>query len=152
LVHIFDRTNDAVTYLDGLKVDTTQISVCADWDLNVPGQEWAVGQVGGGNYAVGGDFQIDDLGFWRRTLTEYEAQGIYIVGSQFGRSFDTTASPEVKLVVTVSGNHLTIGWSKGTLESTDDLRGQWQTVSGANPPSYTTAIGTGNRYYRAKLN
>ena len=32
-------------------------------------------------------------------LTEYDAQAIYIVGQNYGRSFDTDAPPEVRLQI-----------------------------------------------------
>jgi hypothetical protein len=138
LVHIFDRSFEAVTYLDGVKVNTTAISSGAGWDLNTP-NEWEIGQAGGGFYAENGDFQIDDIGFWRRALTEYEAQGIYIVANQYGRSFDTEAPPTVTVTLgkpLLSGNNVTITWTptSGTLYASP-------AVAGANVN--WTSVGTG---------
>lgn len=152
LVHTFDRTGNAVTYLDGVKVHSMDISGAAGWDFNSTAP-WLVGQAGGGDYAEPAKASIDDLGFWRRALTEYESQAIYIVGSK-GRSFDTVAPVEVNLTFQVNGSSLTIGYPSGTLESATSLTGPYTTVSGASAPSYTTTISpsTEARFYRVKVN
>jgi hypothetical protein len=151
LVHIFDRTSDAVTYLDGVKVDATSIASATDWDFNVPEQEWAIGQAGGGTYAVAGVFQLDDLGFWRRTLTEYEAQGIYIVGSQYGRTFDQPGPASVTLTINRVGAELELTWASGTLEAADRITGTWEPVSGAAAPSYRLTPTALSKFYRVRL-
>jgi len=151
LVHIFDRTDLATTYLDGVKVHTLSIASAADWAFNTFGATWNIGQGVGGMYPEAGTFEMDDLGFWRRALTEYEAQGIYIVGKTHGRSFDSIAPPEVELTVTRAGSNVTIQWSAGTLESAVQIGDTWTPVSGAAPPSYMTALGPGPKFYRAKV-
>ncbi|MCX6924289.1 MAG: hypothetical protein NT154_13910 [Verrucomicrobia bacterium] len=149
LVHVFDRPYEAVTYLDGVKVNTTTISSGATWDLNTP-NEWEIGQAGGGYYAVGGDFQMDDLGFWRRALTEYEAQGIYMVGGQYGRSFDTTAPPSITLTITRNGSNLDISWPSGTLLQSTNATGTYIAVPGATPPLYHASPTNSATFFRVQ--
>ncbi len=150
LVHIFDRNADAVTYLDGAKVNTTPIATAAGWDFNVPGQDWIIGQAQGGTYAEAGVFEMDDLGVWRGVLTVYDAEAIYIVGQGYGRSFDTEAPPEIQVQIQKTAAGVQILWPSGTLESSDRVDGGWGTVSGAAPPSYSVEPATGNRFYRVK--
>jgi hypothetical protein len=114
LVHIFDRSAQGITYLDGVKANETPISTGASWDFAVPGRDWMIGQGANRDYAVEGAFDIDDLGFWRRTLNEYEAQSIYIVGKNYGRSFDSTAPPE--LTILRGAGTVTVSW-QGTATS-----------------------------------
>jgi hypothetical protein len=149
LVHTFDRTGDGTTYLDGVKVNATSIANAATWDLRT-GTDWNIGQAGG-YYAEGGLFTMDDLGIWRRVLNDYEAEAIYVVGQNYGRSFDTTAPPAVTMQIQLTANGVVISWSSGTLESADNVAGPWSTVTGANPPSVTVSPAGGAKFYRVKL-
>ncbi len=149
LVHIFDRTGDGTTYLDGVKVNATSIATAVSWDLRTA-LTWTIGQAGG-SYAEPGTAQIDDLGIWRSVLTDYDAQAIYIVGQDYGRSFDTTAPTQVTMQIQKSGSNVVIEWSNGTLESADAVTGPWSTVTGASAPSYTATPAGGAKFYRVKL-
>lgn len=149
LVHIFDRSGDGTTYLDGVKVNATSIATAYDWDLRTA-LPWTVGQAGG-SYAEPGVFEIDDLGVWRSVLTDYDAQAIYIVGQDYGRSFDTTAPVEVTMQIQKTANGVEIQWSNGTLESADSVTGPWSTVNGANPPSLAVTPSGAAKFYRVKL-
>jgi hypothetical protein len=148
LVHVFDRTGDGTTWLDGVKVHAMSIATAHDWDLRT-GMEWCVGQAGG-SYAEPGVFTIDDIGIWRRVLTDYDAQAIYVVG-QRGLSFDTTAPPEVTLRVKKVGSDIVIEWSTGTLEYADNVQGPWSSVPDAIAPSVTVAPSSTARFYRVKV-
>jgi hypothetical protein len=100
---------------------------------------------------VAGTFEIDDLGVWRRVLTDYDAQAIYIVGDGYGRSFDTTAPAEVRIEFETTAGGLELTWSSGTLESSDRVDSGYSTVAGASSP-FTVAPGTtGNRFYRVRV-
>ena len=103
-----------------------------------------------GAYSVPGAFDMDDLGIWRRVLTDYDAQALYIVGNNYGRSFDTPAPPEIRLQILWSGANLEIQWPSGALETANSLKGPWTEVSGATPPSYAVTPGTGPAFYRAR--
>lgn len=148
LVHVFDRAGDGTTWLDGVKVHAMSIATAHDWDLRT-GMEWCVGQAGG-SYAEPGVFTIDDIGIWRRVLTDYDAQAIYVVG-QRGLSFDTTAPPEVTLRVKKVGSDIVIEWSTGTLEYADNVQGPWSSVPDAIAPSVTVAPSSTARFYRVKV-
>ena len=150
LVHVFKRTASAVTDLDGTVVNTTDVSALAGSDLNNGGQSWEIGQANNGAYAEPGEFAIDDLGFWRRTLTDYEARAIYIVGSQYGRSFDVAGPTSVALTFQFDGSAVTVGWPSGTLQSAPALTGPWTDVPGAAAPSYkvTPAAAAGAVFFR----
>ncbi len=156
LVHVFNRKASAVTYLDGVIVDSTDISGIQAWDFNIPNQAWEIGQAGGGTYKEPGEFDLDDLGFWRRALTQYEAQSIYIVGSTYGKSFDVpggTTTP-VTLGIQSNGTSVTLSWTGGTLESSTAINGTWTAVSGATGPTYTVTPSAGGAqvFYRVRGN
>lgn len=149
VVHIFDRSGDATTYVDGAKVHSTDISSGVAWDFNT-GNPWAIGQASGA-YAENGVFDMDDLGVWRRVLTEYDAQAIYIVGKNYGRSFDTTAPAEVTMQIQKTANGVSIQWTAGTLEASDRVDGGYQTVAGATAPSHKVEPALGARFYRVRV-
>ena len=94
MVHTFSRTGYASTFLDGVLVNTTPISGLGsvDPDPSNPLAVINIGQGGDGKYTEKGGFAIDDLGIWRRALTDIEARSIYIAGQTYGKSFDTPGS------------------------------------------------------------
>jgi len=149
LVHVFDRSANAVTFLDGVQVDVR--SLVGVGAVN-SGNQFCVGQDPSGAYPESGSADLDDLGVWRRALTDFEAQSIYIVGKGYGRSFDTVGPQSVTLGYSHTGNTLGLTWSTGVLQSADAVTGPWTAVSGANPPSYSTATTSADRkYYRVKV-
>ncbi len=148
LVYLVDRSGDVTVYLDGKKVHAKAIAGLS-FNLNT-GLSLDIGQ-SQGNYAVAGDFQMDDLGIWRRVLTQYDAEAIYLVGQQHGRSFDTDAPAEVRVEIQRVPNGARIQWSSGTLESADTVLGPWTTVPGANAPSHDITPTGPAKLYRVKL-
>jgi hypothetical protein len=131
-------------------VNSADISALAGADFTNGGQSWEIGQANNGAYAEPGEFAIDDLGFWRRALTDFEARAIYIVGSQYGRSFDVTGPTAVALTFAFDGTAVTVGWPAGTLQSAPALTGPWTDVPGATAPTYkvTPASAAGAVFYR----
>jgi hypothetical protein len=93
LVHIIDRTNGMVTYLDGVAAHfTTQAGSTVAAAGNIDnGQPAIIGQDPTGQYPETGSGDIDDLGVWRRSLTALEAASIYLAGVSNHLSF--TGSP-----------------------------------------------------------
>ena len=153
LVHVFHRLGNALTYLDGTLVNATSIGGLAELDISNTGNTWEIGQAAGGTYPEAGAFSLDDLGVWRRALTDYEARSIYIVGSGYGRSFDVQAPPSVTLMVSTDGTSVTIGWSNGTLQSSPSPAGPWTNVAGATAPKYTftPSANSSALFYRASF-
>ncbi len=150
LVFSFDRAGSAVVYLDGIKVDERPMADVGD--LTQP-QEVVIGQSDNGNYPEAATLEIDDVGIWRRALAGYEAESIYIVGQQYGRSFDQSAPvvTDPQLKIAVNGADLDITWTGGTLESVDALGGNWTPVAGASAPKYTVTPGSTPKFYRVSF-
>jgi len=140
LAHTFDRTGNAITYLDGVSVDVTPIAAGAAWDLGTANPT-DIGQAGGA-YAEPAESDIDDIGMWSRVLTPVEVDGIYLGGNVNGVSFtNAPTSMQPTLAVSASGNQLTISWSPpgGTLEQAGSLLGPWNSLGTVNPQKVTIA-------------
>lgn len=74
----FNRAaNEVMSYIDGVAVNTSDISPSGGASLNA-GFATLVGSSGNGTYSGAGD--IDDLGVWNRVLTPEEVAGIYGAG------------------------------------------------------------------------
>jgi hypothetical protein len=146
LVHSFTRTGNGVTYLDGVRVNSTSVVGVGDIDSQL---DFNIGQDGSGLYPEEGSADIDDLGIWRRALTQAEAQGIYLVGQGFGRSFDTFGP--VSVSINRAGTDIEVIWQAGTLLQADTLSGPWTPVGGATAPYYKFTPGAGNKFFRVQL-
>ncbi|HVV70606.1 MAG TPA: LamG domain-containing protein, partial [Verrucomicrobiae bacterium] len=136
----------ADTFIDGAQVASRSISGLDTLDT---GQPICIGQDPSGTYAVDGTFQMDDLGMWRRPLTYYDAQAIYILGREYGSSFDSYGP--VVLVQTPTASGLQLTWQAGTLLESDTMDGPWTPVPGATAPVYIVTPGAGDKFYRVKL-
>jgi hypothetical protein len=145
LVHTFDRDGNAVTYLDGVAVDTRAMSVVDTVDS---GSAFTIGQDPTGVYPETGAADIDDVGIWRRALTPVEAQSIYLA-AQNGTTFDTYGP--VRLTLQKSGANLEIIWQAGTLQWADDVAGPYTNVPGAAAPYYTVTPSLAKKFYRVQL-
>jgi hypothetical protein len=148
LVHTFDRDGNAVTYFDGVQVDTRSITALGDLDNFQP---MNVGQDPSGTYAENGAAEIDDIGIWRRALTPYEAASIGVVGRNYGRSFNSYGP--VQLLIQETGGMVEVIWQAGTLEENTDLGNPngWTPVSGASAPYYQVTPGGPQKFYRVRL-
>ena len=149
VVHTFDRLGMATTYLNGLQVHQMSIASAAGWVMN-SGKPWNIGQASG-TYAESGDFQMDDLGVWRRALTPLEVDTIYQVGTKYGKPLAPDIVLNVSMTIEWSGNQLKISYSSGTLQSADSPVGPWTTVSGASAPSYLVTPSEAAKFYRVKV-
>lgn len=145
LVHTFDRTGNAVTYLNGVAVDTRSITTVGNMDTGSP---FTIGQDATGAYQENGQADIDDMGIWRRVLSPLEVTALYAAGSQ-GRSFDTYGP--VSLAIEKVGGELELIWEAGTLESADNVGGPYTPVVGAAAPYHKVTVGAGSKFYRVKL-
>ena len=116
LVHTYDRNGNGTTYLDGVKVDTRPVSSAGDMTQAAPA---CIGQDPTGSYSETGSGDIGDLGVWRKTLSEIEARGIFVAGTN-GLSF-------VDISPTISKgpgpNQVTVTWQAGTLQQSSTPSG-----------------------------
>ncbi len=143
-------TQTADTYVDGVLVDTRSIAALGTLDNGHP---IAIGQDPTGAYKVDGTFGVDDVGIWRKALTTYDAQSIYLAGKNSHASFDTAPPPTVTITMARSGSSVTLSWSTGTLWQSDTLGASatWTVVTGASAPSYTFTPGSGNKFFRVQI-
>jgi hypothetical protein len=147
----FDRTfGVANTYIDGVQIDIRSIQGLGSLDNGSP---IALAQDPSGKYDpqnnpnFKGQYQIDDVGIWRRVLNTYEAQSIYQVGLT-GKSFDIPSAPRPTLSIAFQGGVWVITYT-GTLQSSATVTGTYSTVSGATSP-YTVPTGSGGmQFYRS---
>jgi hypothetical protein len=151
LVFVFDQGESLCsTYEDGALVDQTHFG--HDLDLRSENNDFNIGQDPSGTYADGivAAADMDDFGFWRRSLTAYEARAIYTAG-EAGHSFDVAAPASQTLSVKRVGAQLELSWTAGTLEASDTVNGAYTTVSGASAPTYTVTPSNAAKFYRLKL-
>jgi len=155
LVFSIDRTGTGVTYFDGQPVDARDETGVGD--LNNSGATVNIGNDTTGVYPwskIGGthaEADIDDLGIWRRALSPYECESIYLVGQNYGRSFDAAAPVTVTLGLQRVGAALQLNWTSGTLQSADNVTGPWTPVTGASVPSYQVTPTATKKFYRVQL-
>jgi hypothetical protein len=143
LLHSFSRAGQAVTYLDGVQVDTRPISNLGSIDT---GGTFSIGQDPTGTYSESGAADLDDMGIWRRALTPTEAYAIYYVGATYGKSFNSYGPWLVTLTPSGTGN-LILTWQGGTLVQSTSVSGPWTPVPGATPPNYSvTPVGAAKFY------
>ncbi|MHC1762971.1 MAG: LamG-like jellyroll fold domain-containing protein [Verrucomicrobiia bacterium] len=149
LVFVVDRAGDVTVYMDGAWAHRKPI---AGLQFNPDtGLAVNIGQGANGDYPVSGSLELDDLGVWRRALSKYDAEAIYVVGNGYGRSFDTEGPATVTLAWEASASGLVLTWSAGTLESADTLAGPWTAVTGASAPTYTAPLSGTGKFFRVRV-
>lgn len=146
LVHSFDRTGNAVTYLDGVQVDSRSMSGAGDLDTPFP---FNIGQDPTGAYPEESTADLDDLGVWRRALNQFEAYAIYNAANTYGKSFDTYGP--VTLVASTSGGSILLVWQAGALQWADNVNGTYTDVPSAVAPYYKVTPTAARKFYRVKL-
>jgi hypothetical protein len=138
----------ANTYVDGVLVDSRSIAGIGSLDT---GSGIYLGSDPTGGYNPQKAplwYNIDDVGIWRRALSRAEAESIYLVGQNYGVSFDTYGP--VQLTAQKSGKNVQIVWQAGTLLSAPSIQGPWTPV-GASAPFYRVTPGPSNVFYRVQL-
>jgi len=148
LVHVFDRKNGNVNYLDGLQVRfNKQAGTSATAAQNIDSGSWfTIGQDPSGLYAEPGSGDIDDLGVWHKALTPLEAASLFMAGSVNHLSF---VSAPVTLSIAKVGSAVKLTWVAGILQSADTVTGPYTDVAGASSP-YTVAASAAKKFYRVK--
>jgi hypothetical protein len=136
----------ARSFVDGVLVDTRGLGSLGSLTT---GNILTLGQDANGVYAVSGAFSLDDVGVWRRALSPSEAQSIYLVGQNHGKSFDSTGT--VSLTIQQGASGLELIWETGTLQWANDPGGAWTDVPGAAPSYYRITPTEAKKFFRVKL-
>ena len=152
MVHSFDRQGLGVTYLDGLVVDSRLITSVGNLDT---GYQTCIGQDPSGLYD-GFDWplaasDLDDVGIFRRALSQLEATSIYAAGLS-GFSFVNKVVQQPTIAVqTLPDGTLRLQWEGGgTLQQSDVATGGYSDVGGAASP-YPVTPTAAQKFYRVKL-
>ena len=148
LLHSFDRENDGVTYVDGVRVHSISVVLRADATVDQP-EAVNIGQDATGRYAESGEVDIDDLGVWRRALSPSEAEDVFLAAKNYGLSFDSYGP--VNILIDHSAAGLGVIWQAGLLEAANDVSGPWEPVPGATAPYYRMPVNGTQKFYRARL-
>jgi autotransporter-associated beta strand protein len=151
LVHTFSRTSVAVTYLDGVAVDSQSDTYVESIDSGFP---VTIGQDPTGTYPVTAQADLDDLGVWRRVLSPLEVSSIYLVGTNYHGSIAPVITPPPLVPARISGiGGGAISYSGGSgsqfvlLQSTNvtALLNTWQRVATNNTGSGAFSISVGSQ-------
>lgn len=147
VVSTFNRAGNANTYVDGLLTSTVSITTIGDLDTHQP---TVVGQDPTGAYDDGvGDtvqFDLDDLGVWRRELSASEAAVMYVAGAFSGANI---VSAPVRLQANAVAGQVQLVWAGGLLQSADQVNGTYSDVTNATSP-YTVAAAGAKKFYRVR--
>lgn len=137
----FDRNGSALTYLNGEVIDIEDISGLRDLNSGLPTNigEDGTGTYNGENGSPGiSDGMMDELGIWRRVLTQQEVEAIYAQGA----AGVTLNNVEVGAViggddititgVSLSGTDLTVTWEGSAanyiVQTAPTVDGPWTAV------------------------
>ncbi len=143
LLHTFNRNGNAVTFLDGVQVDSRLMITAGDLDTT---GAVTIGQDPTGLYPEAGQAEVDDIGVWTRALSSVEARSIYLVGANYGRSFDEVAP--ITLTIQKAGSDIELIWQAGKLQEAGSVTGPWTPVAGAVAPYLKVTPGAAAKFYK----
>jgi hypothetical protein len=148
LVHVFDRKNGNLNYLDGIQVKfNKQAGTSSTAAQNIDSGNWfTIGQDPTGLYVEQGYGDIDDLGIWHKALTPLEAASIFMAGSVNHLSFTSAA---ITLSLNKSGNNVILTWPAGVLQSADEVTGPYVDVPAASSP-FSAPATAAKKFYRVR--
>ena len=151
LLHVFDRTVGALTYLDGVPASFTReggttFTSAGSIDTGLP---MTIGQDPTGQYAETGAGNIDDIAIWRKALSPLEAASVYVAASVNGLSVANSYVGYLTLTP-IAGGKFQLTWANGTLQSAPAINGPYTDVAGAASP-YTVTPGGANKFFRVSL-
>jgi hypothetical protein len=86
---------------------------------------------------------LDEIAYWKRTLTTDEITAIHT-------ALMTPAGPAITLSAAVSGGHIQITFTGGTLQSTTSLSAGFTDVAGSPVSPYTPSPGSAAQFFRVK--
>ncbi len=142
VVHSFNRAGSGNTYIDGRLVDSRVVTIIGNLDT---GNKTSIGQDPTGTYPESGTADLDDMGIFKRALTQLEAQSIYMAG--LNRHSFVNLSVPATIGISRVGGALTITYT-GTLQSSDTVNGTYTDVTGASSP-YAVPTTAPAKFYRA---
>jgi archaellin len=141
----FDRNaGTAASYVDGARVATHSLSGLGTL---ITSQILTIGQDPSGAYGTA-NFNLDDVGIWRRALSDYEVLSVYNAAQNSGVSFDTYGP--FKVTIQPVGASLYVSYQGGTLYEATNVTGPYTPVSGANAPLYVTTPSATQKFYKVK--
>jgi len=157
IVVSFDRAGTAETWVDGVKINATDISGNAGQDLDTADLALNIGQDGTGTYTDGGgvyhNADMDEVAIWNRILGDAEIVDVYNKGVA-GAQLLTATVVAPSLSVARNGSNLTINWPAAAvgyvLESVSAIGGTWTPVPGVVGNTATVPAGTGQAYFRLR--
>jgi hypothetical protein len=148
LAFTFERGSNAVTYLDGQPVAVASLRPAVGWNLD-GGNPMNIGQASG-TYPADGEFDLDDLGVWRRALTPFEVDTMYLAGTLVRAPLAPDLNTQIRLEIDRVGSQVRIVWnSTGTLYSALRATGPWTVNTNATSPFLVTPSGT-SRFFRVR--
>jgi autotransporter-associated beta strand protein len=161
LVFVFARASSATTYLDGQFMGSQSDAYIGDIDS---GAVFNIGQDPTGQYPVAGtSADMDDLGMWRRTLTQLEVSALYLAGARNtpGVSFapvvvghpatPTTISNIISGTLTYGGGGGSQFVLVGSSNVAASLAGWTRIATNATTPgTFSVPEGSGTMFYRMK--
>jgi hypothetical protein len=148
LVHVIDRSNGTVTYLDGVRAhDTIQqgrsAAAAGNIDTGAPAN---IGQDPTGQYPEPGSADIDDLGVWHTALSPLEAASIYMAGLSNHLSF---VGAPIILTEQRLTNQIILSWRAGMLQSSDSITGPFTNVTPVSPLNLSPTAA--RKFFRVQL-
>jgi hypothetical protein len=155
----FWRGTNVTIYVDGQLYGASSFATAGSIDTADLNFKVNIGQDGTGAYTDGNGAEIvgalvDDLGIWRRVLTQQEVAGIYSAGAA-GKDFSTVVVGQpsgVKLNFAVANGKLNLTWTAAPglrLQKSASVTGSWTDVAGtdgAGSASESTSVGAA--FYR----
>jgi hypothetical protein len=132
--------SNGITYLDGIQVSSVSIAAVGNLDS---GQPTNIGQDPTGTYSESGEFDLDDMGVWRRVLTPLEVAGMFVAGASNGVNF---ASAPVRIQAQAASGQVRLTWSGGLLQAADQVAGPYSDVNGATSP-YSVSPAAAKKFY-----
>jgi len=113
----------------------------------ITGQTLTIGQDPTGAYGTA-NFNLDDLGIWRRALTDYEVTSVYNAAQNSGVSFDTYGP--FRVYINAAGPNLYVSYQGGTLYQATSAAGPYTPVTGASAPLYVTTPSATQKFYKVQ--
>jgi hypothetical protein len=152
LVHVFDRSANLVTYLDGVQsIEYRQAGTSIKDVGNLDSGAIAnIGQDPTGFYGETGEALIAELGVWNRALTPLEAASLYVAGVNSNFFYANSPVLGTFTFTNTAPNTIVLTFSGGTLQSTTNLGTPFTTVTTTSPYTVSTTNGAA-MFYRVKF-